>query len=324
MADKNALMTTDDQPMLPAQNEWALMMDMARALVPTGFLPETIKKPEQAVAIMLKGRELRVPAMYALSNIAIVKGKPTVSAEMMLALIYRDHGKKAIRIKESTNDHCTIEYRLDGWDGTSLYSFSIDDAKQAGIYINMWLKYPAPMLRARCISAVARMAFPESIGGMYVPGELGDEVTITDSGEVLSVSGSTIDPDTGEIETPQDAWERASRRLHAVAGEHGIGHEVLHMWANENGFASTRDMPTDDLEFLAAELRANPDAAKRWAAKRISMKATPAEPELELIDIEPRPVTTGPPTDEEMDAALASATPTSLPFDVPNPEKYTR
>lgn len=317
MADKNALTTTDDQPMLPAQNEWALMMDMARALVPTGFLPETIKKPEQAVAIMLKGRELRVPAMYALSNIAIVKGKPTVSAEMMLALIYRDHGKRAIRIKESTNEHCTIEYRLDGWDGTSLYTFSIDDAKQAGIYINMWLKYPAPMLRARCISAVARMAYPESIGGMYVPGELGDEVTITASGEVLSVSGSIVDQDTGEIENHQDAWERASKRLHAVAREHGVNHDALHNWAVGTGNQSIRDVSATTLNNLADNFRNRPDYALERFAKYM-------EPEPEPIDVEPRPVTTGPPTAEEMNAALASATPTSLPFDVPDADRFTR
>lgn len=202
--DNRALVSIEGQQssIIPGKSEWSLMRDMAQSLVPTGFLPESIKTPEQAVAIMLKGRELNVPPMYALSNIAIVKGKPTISAEMMLALIYRDHGKRAIRVKESTNERCTVEYRLDGWDDVSSYSFTMDDAKKAGLTGNQtWSKYPAAMLRARCISAVARMAFPECIAGMYVPGELGDDVQVTDNGEVVSAAPS-IDQDTGEIHEP--------------------------------------------------------------------------------------------------------------------------
>ena len=195
--DSRQLVSIENQSgIIPAQSEWKLMRDMAASLVPTGFLPDSIKTPEQAVAIMLKGRELAVPPMYALSNIAIVKGKPTISAEMMLALIYRDHGKKAIRVKESTDDACTIEYRLEGWSDVSSYSFTMDQAKKAGLVkAGPWQQYPAAMLRARCISAVARMAFPECIAGMYVPGELGDEVTVSEDGEVISASARIVASD---------------------------------------------------------------------------------------------------------------------------------
>lgn len=325
MADR-ALTTTDEAPLLPAQSEWALMLDMARSLVPTGFLPETIKKPEQAVAIMLKGRELRVPPMYALSNIVIVKGKPTVSAEMMLALIYRDHGKKAIRVKESTNERCTVEYRLDGWEGTSEYTFTIADAKLAGIYQNMWLKYPAAMLRARCISSVARMAFPESIGGMYVPGELGDDVTVTADGEVVSVTGSIVNQQTGEI-TPitEDPWERASKRLHAVAASEGFTHDDLHAWAVEKGFGSVKNAPASSLQAMADGIRDRPGDARKYFERWRSEQDTTASPET--IEAEHRPINVGPPTPEEMDRALNNSTPGSLPLDMVDsndPERFTR
>lgn len=179
-------------PQLPDNNEWSVMSQMAAQLVPTGFLPKAIDTPEKAVAIMLKARELNVPAMYGLSNISIINGKPVVSAEMMLALIYRDHGKQAIRVSESSDTACTVEYRLEGWGEAQSYTFTIAQAKTAGLMKNpTWSSYPAAMLRARCISAVARMAFPESIAGMYVPGELGDQVEIDDDGEVRSVNTIT-------------------------------------------------------------------------------------------------------------------------------------
>jgi hypothetical protein len=278
---QNPNATTTYTAAMPTTGEWSLMMDMAASLVPTGFLPESIKRPEQAVAIMLKGRELGVPPMYALSNIAIVKGKPTVSAEMMLALIYRDHGKRAIRVKESTNTACTIEYRLDGWADVSTYTFSMDDAAKAGLATsNTWKQYPAAMLRARCISAVARMAFPESIAGMYVPGELGDNVTVNDDGEVVSAT-VTVDSDTGEIaaqprqiaphapelavKAPEDTT-RAMRALHAEAKKHGITHDALHAWAESRGYGSLKNATTEDLDGLTNAFKID-GMADRFIAK---------------------------------------------------------
>ena len=302
--DNRSLVSIESQGgIIPGKSEWSLMRDMAASLVPTGFLPESIKTPEQAVAIMLKGRELNVPPMYALSNIAIVKGKPTISAEMMLALIYRDHGKKAIRVKESTNTACTVEYRLTGWDDVSSYTFTIEDAQKANLANSpTWKNYPAAMLRARCISAVARMAFPECIAGMYVPGELGDAVTVTDDGEVVSApadntfrqtgnepdkwgpgtgGGPVVDIDTGEIQEAQtrpaaqaelidgnEDRDKANKYAHAIAeGLYGDkGHDVLHIMADLKwGHDSLTKCNADELRQLGHTLETkSPEALDRW------------------------------------------------------------
>lgn len=304
-----------DAVLMPNQSEWALMLDMAAQLVPTGFLPSTIKTPQQAVAIMLKGRELTVPPMYALSNIVIVNGKPSISAEMMLALIYRDHGKKAIRVNHSDDTQCTIEYRLDGWPDVSSYTFAIDQARKAGLLANQtWAKYPAAMLRARCISAVARMAFPESIAGMYSPGELGEDVTVTDDGVVLSISRSPISPDTGEItDAPavpsgQDrlkAWNTVNAALHAWADGVGITHDDLHNAAvslSKGKHGSLADMSGVELEWLAERLR---EAYGRDPAK-LAQWLDSIDPTQPNVPAPPdRPLT----TEEAIEASLASATP---------------
>lgn len=257
-----------DSALMPSTSEWSLMRDMAASLIPTGFLPEAIKKPEQAVAIMLKGRELGVPPMYALSNIVIVKGKPTVSAEMMLALIYRDHGKQAIRVKESTNDHCTIEYRLTGWDVTA-YTFTIQDAEKAGLATsNTWRQYPAAMLRARCISAVARMAFPESIAGMYVPGELGDDVVVDSDGVITSAPVVTIDAEPEREprnvrQLPEPPAENPVTVLREVAAEHDILPESLADWAYDKYEAqSLDDAPPRAIVALIAALQNEKERAR--------------------------------------------------------------
>src|SRR5690606_19659570 len=111
-----------------------------------------------------------------------------VSAEMMLALVQRDHGLNAMWVEESTNEQCTVGYK--SGNGTKFYTWTVEDANAAGLTKNpTWRSYPAAMCRARAISAVARMAFPGSIAGMYVPGELGDDVDVDpETGEVVSAS----------------------------------------------------------------------------------------------------------------------------------------
>ena len=189
---------------IPTTDEWSTIHSMAAALLPTGFLPNTIKTPEQATAIILKGRELQIPPMYALSNVVIIQGKPACSAELLQALIYRDHGDDALRFTESTNDACTIEYRRRSWKKPERYTFTIDDAKRANLNSATWKQYPAAMLRARCLSAVARMAFADSIGGMHTSEELGASVTVVD-GVVELDTRSVIDVTPHTPTTRQDA-----------------------------------------------------------------------------------------------------------------------
>jgi hypothetical protein len=173
-----------------------VLMAAAQRYVQSGLLPAEVNTPQKALVIMTAGRELGVPATYALRNIHVVKGKPVCSAELLLALVRRSYGPSAIRVAKTTNTACTVQYREQGWDGVSEYTFTIDDAKQAGVTNNpTWRNYPAAMLRARCISAVVRFAFPECIAGLYTPEEMGAEVVVTDDGHVQVVE-STASPVT--------------------------------------------------------------------------------------------------------------------------------
>ena len=238
---------------LPQALTWAQREEIGSRLIKTGFLPEAIKTPAQAVAIMLKGEELGIPRMYALSNIHVIKGKPTCSAELMLTLIRRDHGSRAIRVKYTDNQKCTVQWRTPGWDDDiSEYTWTIEDARAAGVAVgDNWKKYPAAMLRARTISAVARMAFPESIAGMYTPDEIGGQVTVTESGDVeyeetgqeaifaetrvIETPNGTVDGETGQIiDAPDPRKQKLIAALHAHAASEMLfpdtadKHDALH------------------------------------------------------------------------------------------------
>lgn len=179
----NKALTTVPHSDLPDVQTFQTMTQMAAALFKSGLLPSHIKNEQAAFAVVQKGRELGIPPMYSLSNIVVINGKPTANAECMLALVYRDHGDAAVRFAESTNERCVIEYKRAGWPSYKTFAFTIEDARKADLLKNQtWNKYPAAMLRARCVSAVARMAFPDSIAGLYTPDELGAEVDVDSDG----------------------------------------------------------------------------------------------------------------------------------------------
>lgn len=202
----SALATLPAAPTLPTPAAWDTMLDMAGHLVKSGLLPSHIRTPQAAVALILKGQELQIPPMLALTNIVVIEGKPTANAELMLALIYRAQGDNAIRVLESSATLCRLTYRRRGWGQAAEFAYTHAEATQAGLTgRKVWKEYPGAMLRARAISAVARMAFPDVIGGLYTPEELGAVVTLSDAGETIvtgSWNGAPPPADDDDDDTP--------------------------------------------------------------------------------------------------------------------------
>lgn len=182
----NELATTDA---FAVANQISQLKELGSTLVKSGLLPAGIKSAEAAVVIILKGRELGLPPMQALSHVHVVNGKPTLSAEVMLAMaLQRGH---RVVVAESTNERATVKGQRLEWPGQygpeQSLTFSMEDARTAGVTGNpTWKKYPAAMLRARAISAFMRMFAPDVLmGASYVPEELGAEVN--EDGEVVRV-----------------------------------------------------------------------------------------------------------------------------------------
>jgi hypothetical protein len=176
------------------------MKQQAAELIKSGFLPSSIKSVEQAVAIILKGREIGVPPMQALSHIHVINGKPTLSAELMLAQILKYHPRTKISSPERSGERCTIKVQREGSE-PSTFTFSMADAQSAGVMNNpTWKKYPRAMLHARCVSEMARSLFPDAIAGVsYCPEEMG--ATVDENGEVIDVPATEkkLDDKTDKI-----------------------------------------------------------------------------------------------------------------------------
>lgn len=216
------LALTSPQPIM-ARDDLKTLMEQALRYVKSGLLPNAIKTPEQALIIMSQGRELGIPPTVALRQITVVNGKPTCSAELMLGLVHRTYGQAAMRVFRTDNESCTVQYRQAGWDGVSEYTFTMDDAKRAGLLKNpVWTQYPAAMLRARAISATIRFAFPECINGLYTTEELGGDVVVTDEGEVMPTAAfEVVDVPSGQIVANDQTTLRDRMAARRVVAEDG-------------------------------------------------------------------------------------------------------
>lgn len=174
-------------------SEWDTLQQQATALVASGFLPQSIKTAQQAVAIMMLGRELGIPPWAALSTINVIQGKPTVSPQLMLALINRSGQLEDMYI-EDDGQRCEVGMVRKGRTSHS-FSFSMADAHAMGLVgKDNWKKQPAIMRQWRAVAGCARVVFPDVILGLYTPEEMGADVSVDGEGNM-----TIVDAATGEI-----------------------------------------------------------------------------------------------------------------------------
>jgi hypothetical protein len=182
------------------------MMDLAKTLVESGFLPRAVTKPAQAVAIILTGRELGLGPMAALRSIQMVEGKPVLAADLQLGLFKRAGGHATWKTLTATNAALVLRHP-NGDEHEE--SFTMDDARIAGLAgKDNWKKYPKAMLRSRVITAGLKSLGFEAMAGVYDPEEMETVVVEAESVEVGGAQGESpepptgVDRDTGEVQEP--------------------------------------------------------------------------------------------------------------------------
>lgn len=149
--------------------------DLAGKIAGTEFVPDAMRgKPAVVAAAILYGRELDLAPMSALRAINVIKGKPALSAEAMRAMILA--AGHEITFQEMTNARCVIVGRRKGQDSTTTVTYTMDDAKRAGLAgQQQYAKMPRQMLAARATAELARLIFADVIGGLVADIEVDDD-----------------------------------------------------------------------------------------------------------------------------------------------------
>jgi hypothetical protein len=151
---------------------------LAAMLAKSQILPRHLHgKPADVLAIMIKGRELGISTMKALSGMYCINGKVELDAATLAGVVMsRTDLCEYLTLIESTDKVATYETKRKGSPKSVVMGFTMVQAERAGLLRNdVWRKFPEAMLRARAISVVARAVYPDLAAGLYVQGEIGGD-----------------------------------------------------------------------------------------------------------------------------------------------------
>lgn len=217
---------------------------MAQAIAASGLFG--LKTKEQAFALMLIAQaEGRHPAAAA-RDYHIIQGRPALRADTMLSRFLEAGGTVDWHEYTDTQVSATFSHPR---GGTMRFSWSLDDAKRAGVMGNdTWKKYPRAMLRARLISEAVRTLYPNVLSGMYTPEEVQDmeprtRVHVIEGGPVEEAPKPGPDPRVAQL---RRELAQASKAL-------GLSSDDLREWivGNYGDESAARD-PTLLGEMIAA------------------------------------------------------------------------
>lgn len=164
--------------------------ELASQVAGTEFVPKDIRqKPAAITAAILFGRELDMPPMQSLSQVHIVEGRPSLSAEHMRAMVLAEGHELSYDLSVPMQVTATGRRRI-GWtpSGTPQYgtptsvTWNVAMAERAGLMgKNNWKRHPRQMLEARATAELCRLIFADVTHGLPSVEELEDGGLYDDS-----------------------------------------------------------------------------------------------------------------------------------------------
>lgn len=237
-------MSTELARQNPTKDELAMLERMGALLHKSG-LCKGARSVEQAIALILMGREVGLPAMQALSTIHVIEGKPTASVHLIGALLAR--GGVTWQATKHDEAGCTVEFSRPGWKPATS-SFAKVDAERAGLVSkDNWRKWPRAMYYARAFAEGARRIGPDLLCGLnYTPEELAPDIAIDNDG-VPAAHGSTLTfiPDPSKPAAVESTIASLSSSTEKSQNRGAMKYSIARMnemkWSNltQRGFCSS-------------------------------------------------------------------------------------
>lgn len=171
-------MTNEIQAIVTEQNDViSLQKRQLNALIDGGFLPKGCSK-EEAFARVVAGASMGMKPIQAINGIAMINGRPTLHSDSIPCTVMASGLVNGMKYKfegEGDNLSCTFYVRRKGIEEYQEWTYTMDDAKKAGLLGNpVWQKHPKKMLFNRARTWCFRNTFPDVIGNVYTPEEAED------------------------------------------------------------------------------------------------------------------------------------------------------
>ncbi len=260
------------------------VMTLGGILAKSGFFADT-KDAGQAIVKILAGRELGFGPIASMTGIYIVKGKVSLSANLIAAAVKRS-GKYDYTVNKLADDECVLMFWTRGRGGAFVEvgesRFTMADAKRAQLADGNWTKFPRNMLFARAMSNGAKWYCPDIFGGpVYTPDELG--AVTNEEGEVVDMqpappftplpnglhaeARAEADKAFDELDTPQLAPDQAPPTNNQLARIHILAKKLFptpervaeyRIWLKESyGVESSKDLSEATAQELIERLVAD-------------------------------------------------------------------
>jgi hypothetical protein len=258
------------------------LLNVGDLLVKSGMLPNSIRTPEAAMAIIVKGMELGLPPMAALAGITVIQGKPTVSPQLMLSLINLSGQLENLDV-ETGMQGATVTMKRRGRSAFTS-RFGPAEAKAMGLDSKDNYKKQAPvMYQWRAVAGCARVVFPDVIDGLYTPEEMGAEVQVDEDGAMTVSVQQEAKPDR-TADVTREVAQSAGVPVQQAAP---VRSEALLAWEEKIGKIGKRlaelNLRTEAIAILDIYPNWKTDTADAAAAydemKRLGMEHKPAQAE---------------------------------------------
>lgn len=153
--------------------------ELASQVAGTEFVPVAIRqKPAAITAAILFGRELDMPPMQSLSQVHIIEGRPSLSAEQMRAMVLAAGHEIAYDLSVPMQVTATGRRWYGGargWGSPTAVTWNIAMAERAALLgKNNWKRHPRQMLEARATAELCRLIFADVTHGLPTTEELED------------------------------------------------------------------------------------------------------------------------------------------------------
>lgn len=207
-------------------------IEHAKIVAQSSLIPAEYRgKPADIVWAMDIGDALGVPYTQVMQSMVVARGKMTMSADLMGAVVRRAGHK--LRLRENGDSVTADLIRADDPDYTFTVTWDRAKAQAAGLWGSRgpWQQYPRQMLRARAITEVCRQGASDALAGtVYTPEEL--ESTPAPSA-----------PQKAAQQPQEDRTQRDMTRTILMDYCHESGRDANEVWQQAQAAGASMDDP---------------------------------------------------------------------------------
>ena len=155
------------------------MLKVASKFAEAEIVPKQFqKKPADLLVVLQMGYELGIAPVRAINSISVINGKPTLNAELQLALIYERYPSAFVKIEEDEKKkEVKVTMARDRAALETSYTAIWNEAKAGAMGLlekDNYRKQKMTMFKWRAIAEARRFVFPDICSGILAPEEAQD------------------------------------------------------------------------------------------------------------------------------------------------------